>query len=70
MNFRLHLKYAALVCATSALPFIAHAQEPAPAAAPAQQPAVAAPEPGPLPPPLWSPQDSQELLAFIEAIGG
>ena len=69
MTLRLHLKSAALICATSALPFIAHAQQPAPAAAPAQQPAAAAPEPAPLPPPLWSPQDSQELLAFIQGIG-
>ena len=69
MTSRLHLKSAALICATSALPFIAHAQQPAPAAAPAQQPAAAAPEPAPLPPPLWNPQDSQELLAFIQGIG-
>jgi len=60
------LKITALACATSALPFIAHAQQSAPAA---QQPAVAAQEPAPLPPPLWAPQDSQQLLAFIQGIG-
>ncbi len=69
VKFRHHLKSAALVCATSALPFIAHAQQPAPVAAPVQQPAVAPAEPAPLPPPLWSPQDSQELLAVIQAVG-
>ena len=66
MTLRHHLNFAALVCATSALPFIAQAQQPAPAA---QQPAVAAPQPAPLPPPLWSPRDSQELLAYIQGIG-
>ncbi|MBA2771530.1 MAG: L,D-transpeptidase family protein [Sphingomonas sp.] len=67
MILRHQLKIAALVCATSSLPFIAQAQQ-APIAAP-QQPTVAAPEPAPLPPPLWSPRDAQELLAFIDGIG-
>jgi murein L,D-transpeptidase YcbB/YkuD len=61
------LKLAALVGATSALPFMAQAQQPAPAIA--QQPALAAPEPAPLPPPVWSQADSRELLAVIEGIG-
>jgi murein L,D-transpeptidase YcbB/YkuD len=59
------LKFALLACVTSALPFIAQAQQPATVAAPAQQPVA----PAPLPPPLWAPQDAQELLTFIGGIG-
>lgn len=69
MALRHHLKFAALACAVSALPFIAQAQQPAPIVAPAQQQAVISPQPAPLPLPLWSPRDSQELLAVIEGIG-
>jgi murein L,D-transpeptidase YcbB/YkuD len=66
-----------LFCAGSALAVAAQAQQPqtapaqvqAPAAAPVQQPQVAPAEPVPLPPPLWSVSDVQELLAFIGAIG-
>ena len=63
------VKFALLVGASSALPFIAAAQQAAPAAAPAQQAEAQTPAPAPLPPPLWSKQDAQELLAVIEGIG-
>ncbi|MBA3526782.1 MAG: L,D-transpeptidase family protein [Pseudomonadota bacterium] len=69
VTLRHHLKFAALACAVATLPFIAEAQQTAPAAVPAQQPVLAAPEPAPLPPPPWDPRDAQELLAFIEGVG-
>lgn len=74
VKFQRRLKIAALVCATSVLPFIAHAQQPVPITPTAQQPAVApgyqsVAQPAPLPPPLWNPRDSQELLAAIQAVG-
>ena len=79
MTTRHQLNLLALFCAASALPFIAHAQQPAtgtsvpvkvqpPVAAPAQAP-VAIVEPAPLPPPFWSLQDAQELLGYIQDIG-
>ena len=80
VTFRHQVNALGLFCAVSALPFIAHAQQPAtaksvpvqktqpPIAAPAQAPAAIA-EPAPLPPPFWSLQDANELLAFIQDIG-
>ena len=73
MTFQNQFKAFALLCAASALPFAAQAQQPsAGTPVPAQvPPAAAAPaaEPAPLPPPLWGVSDAQQLLAFIEAIG-
>ena len=69
----------ATFCAALAVPFAATAQVQPGSAAPVQaKPPVAAPatepgtpvvEPAPLPPPLWSPPDVQQLVAFIQTIG-
>jgi len=77
VKFHNRVQAAALFCAASALPFAAFAQQPAagsaaPPAPVAQQPVQpqAVPvEPAPLPPPMWSVSDAQELLAFIQGIG-
>ncbi|WP_206367451.1 L,D-transpeptidase family protein [Sphingomonas sinipercae] len=56
----------------SAVAVVAHAQQPVgqPVTLPAQtQQAVQVAEPAPLPPPLWAPQDVQELLAYIQNVG-
>jgi L,D-transpeptidase YcbB len=69
-----------LFCAASALPFAVQAQQSSagtpgsvkvqpPVAAPAAEPGTAVAEPAPLPPPLWTLSDAQQLLAFIENIG-
>ena len=43
---------------------------PAPGVAVPGAPVVAAPPPVVLPPPVWDPRDAQELLTFIQQIGG
>ncbi len=62
----------ALFCGAAALPLAAHAQQPASPAsatqAPLQQPAAAVAEPAPLPPPMWTVADAQQLLAFIQGV--
>ncbi|MGI8706059.1 MAG: L,D-transpeptidase family protein [Sphingomicrobium sp.] len=80
MTFKNRFNAVTLFCAASALPFTVQAQQPstgpavpvkvqAPVAAPATEPAPAVAEPAPLPPPLWTVSDAQQLLAFIEDIG-
>ncbi|HEU5481792.1 MAG TPA: L,D-transpeptidase family protein [Sphingomicrobium sp.] len=80
MNILKRTTAIALFCATSALPFTALAQQPAPAAPvpvrqgtpinpPAAEPGTIVVEPAPLPPPLWGISDAQQLLAYIRNIG-
>ena len=75
MKFRNRFNAFAFLCAASALPFAANAQQPAqpvqtqqPVAAPPVEPGTIAPEPAPLPPPLWNVPDVQQLLAYIQGM--
>jgi murein L,D-transpeptidase YcbB/YkuD len=56
--------------AQNAAPQVKPPAVPAPAATATTPAAEAAPEPVVLPPLLWHPRDAQELLAFIQQIGG
>ena len=81
MKFQNRYSALALLCAASTLPFAAKAQQPVHTGTPTPVktgPAVAAPpaergtlvvEPAPLPPPIWTLSDAQELLTFIRNIG-
>jgi murein L,D-transpeptidase YcbB/YkuD len=74
VKFEMQFNRMALLCAVSALPVAAHAQQPGqPLGSPVpvqvqQQPAPVAAEPAPLPPALWNVSDAQQLLTFIQGI--
>ena len=69
MNISNRFKAFAFLCGASAITIAAQAQQPAPYQQPAPVPIPALPEPAPLPPPIWAPQDAQELLTFIQNVG-